>query len=148
MAQQDETNRPKVGVGLIIIKNGTHVLLSQRMAKDRAGKGEFGGPGGHMENGETAEQTILREVREEAGDDLKFTSPKIICITNITKYAPKHYIDIGMAADWISGEPKLMEPKKFVSWDWYPLNDLPEPLFEFVKIYISALKNEYPLIDL
>jgi 8-oxo-dGTP diphosphatase len=146
MTPSNETNRPKIGVGLLIIKNGTHVLLAQRIGKH--GAGEYGGLGGHMENGETAEQTILREVYEEAGDDLKFTKPRIVSITNVTKYAPKHFVDIGMVASWISGDAVLTEPEKFISWDWYSLNDLPEPLFEFVKIYIKVLHNEHPRISL
>ncbi|MDB5182593.1 MAG: MutT/nudix family protein probable [Candidatus Saccharibacteria bacterium] len=146
MTVNDETKRPKIGVGLILIKNGTHVLLAQRIGKH--GAGEYGGLGGHMEYGEKAEETLMREVREEAGPELKITKPRIISITNVTKYAPKHYVDIGMTANWISGEPILMEPEKFASWDWYPLNDLPEPLFEFIKIYINELGSKHPLIDL
>jgi len=140
-----EETRPKLGVGLLVIKNGTHVLLAQRIGKH--GAGEYGGLGGHIENGEKAEEALMREVREEAGTDLKITRPRIVSITNVTKYSPKHFFDIGMVANWISGEPKLMEPEKFVSWDWYPLNNLPEPLFEFVKIYIGALDNKHTLID-
>lgn len=26
----------------------------------------------------------------------------------------------------ISGEPKLMEPEKFMEWKWFPINELPE----------------------
>lgn len=139
-----EENRPKVGVGLLLIKNGTHLLLAQR--KGKHGAGEYAGLGGHMENGETAEQTILREVQEEAGKELKFTKPRVISIANVIKYDPKHYLDIGMTADWISGEPILTEPEKFVSWDWYPLDNMPEPLFELVRIYIDVLDRAYPLI--
>ena len=141
----NEEIRPKVGVGLLVIKNGTHVLLAQR--KGKHGANEYGGLGGHMENGESAHETIMREMHEEAGSELKITKPRIISITNVRKYSPKHFIDIGMTADWISGEPVLVEPEKFVSWDWYPLNNLPEPLFEFVKIYIDVIDNKHPLID-
>jgi len=140
-----EEDRPKVGVGLVIIKNGTHILMSKRIGKH--GAGEYGGLGGHMENGESAQETILRELREEAGNKIKITKPRLICISNVRSYAPKHFLDIGMAADWISGEPELMEPKKFVAWEWHPLDNLPKPLFEFLPFYIEALKSDQPLID-
>lgn len=50
----------------VLIDTDGRVLMSQRPAgKSHAGKWEF--PGGKMETGETAEDTIIRELREELG---------------------------------------------------------------------------------
>lgn len=127
METTPEIERPKVGVGLFLIKNGTHVLLGKR--RGAHGDGEYGGTGGHMEGLETFAQTTLRELREEIGNDIQITEPKFLCLSNLRQYAPKHYIDIGMTAEWVSGEPQIMEPNKIESWDWYALDSLPEPLF-------------------
>jgi 8-oxo-dGTP diphosphatase len=56
-------------------------------------------------------------------------------------YAPKHYVDIGMIAEWESGEPQVMEPEKLESWGWYDLDDLPSPLFNAITNYIEAYKT-------
>ena len=101
-----------------------------------------------MENGESYRDTAMREMREEIGDEIQITEPRILVISNVRKYAPKHYIDIGMTAEWVSGEAKLMEPHKFASWGWCPLDELPKPLFEFVKIYLDVLKTGEKFIEL
>ena len=61
---------------------------------------------------------------------------------NTTQYAPKHYIDIAFAADWISGEPEVREPDKIEGWAWYPLDALPSPLFGTVPTAIEALRGD------
>ena len=54
---------------------------------------------------------------------------------------PKHYVDIGVIADWKSGEPHVLEPEKCEGWDWYSLDNLPMPLFAVEPQYIEAIKT-------
>lgn len=56
--------QPIVGVGAVIICNGK-ILLEKR--KYDPGKGKWSIPGGLVELGETVEQTVIREVKEETG---------------------------------------------------------------------------------
>ena len=65
---------------------------------------------------------------------------RFLCVDNEKSYAPKHYVDIGMVAEWESGEPKVMEPDKLELWDWYDINNLPEPLF-IIGRYVDAYKT-------
>lgn len=134
----DGLGRPKVGIGFVIIKNGK-ILLGKRKASH--GAGEFGAPGGHLEGMESFEVCVLRELREEAGEQIKVKNVRFLCVTNLTKYAPKHYVDIGMVADWESGEPVVAEPHKLESWAWYAIDQLPEPLFGCMENYLEAYKN-------
>jgi mutator protein MutT len=55
---------PIIGVGAVIIKDGK-ILLEKR--KNEPGKGKWSIPGGLVELGESVEQTVIREVREETG---------------------------------------------------------------------------------
>ncbi len=130
--------RPKVGVGLLIIKDGK-VLLGKR--KGAHGAGEYAGFGGHLEGQETFEDGVLRELAEEGGTDIHVNNLRMICVTNLRKYAPKHYVDIGFVAEWISGEPKVMEPDKIESWEWHDIDNLPEPLFGVIDNYVEAYKT-------
>jgi hypothetical protein len=35
-----------------------------------------------------------------------------------------------------------MEPEKMEGWDWYDIDNLPEPLFDVIPNYIEALKSQ------
>jgi 8-oxo-dGTP diphosphatase len=130
--------KPKVGVGIIVVRDGK-IMLTRR--KGSHGTGEYAGGGGHLELLESFEECVLRELAEEAGPQLKVKNLRFLCVTNVTTYAPKHYIDIGMTAEWESGEPLLMEPDKAEGWDWYDIDDLPSPLFSMMENYIKAYKT-------
>jgi len=133
----------KVGIGVLVFKNGK-VLLGKR--KDVGhGIGEYAGPGGHLEFGESIIGAAKRECQEETGIEIK--NIKFLCLSNIKKYSGKHYIDIGLATEWKKGEPKVLEPQKCQGWTWYDLNNLPKPLFEPVKHYLQALKTGKNFFD-
>ncbi len=138
-----EQDRPKVGVGVMILKEGK-VLLGKR--KGAHGGGEYAFPGGHLEYGESFESCAKRETLEECGvevGDVRFQ-----VLANVTKYAPKHYVHIGVEADWMHGEPKVLEPEKSESWNWYDLDNLPEPMFEMCRLSIESHKTGRNYYDL
>ena len=130
--------RPKVGVGAFVLKGGK-LLLGKRLSKDNHGDGEYCGPGGHMEFGETLEECAARETREEAGIEIQ--NIRFLCLSNILVWKGKHYIDIGMIADWKSGEPQVLEPEVRENWGWYDFENLPSPLFGNEAAYIEAYKT-------
>ena len=127
---------PKVGIGVVVLKQG-RVLLGRR--KGSHGAGEFAYPGGHLEYLETFEQCARREVREETG--LEIAEPRFLRLLNTRQYAPKHYIDIAFAAECLSGEPRVLEPDRVESWDWYALDALPSPLFGTCASAFEALRS-------
>lgn len=123
----------KIGVGVMIFKDNK-VLLSKR--KGSHGQGEYAFPGGHLEYMEGFKDCAERETREECGIEIK--NIRFQYLANIVKYAPKHYVHIGIIAEWKSGDPVVLEPEKSESWDWYDLNNLPNPMFEMCRL---AFKN-------
>lgn len=128
-----ESNVIRVGIGVIVMKDGK-VLLGKR--KGSHGAGEWAFPGGHLEYMESFEDCARRETREETGIEIK--NIRFVCVGNIKKYPPAHRVLIGLAADWASGEPKLMEPEKCEGWEWFDLDNLPENTF-----FPSKLNAEY-----
>lgn len=130
-------NKPKVGVGVMIFKDGK-VLMATR--KGSHGAGDYGFPGGHLELMESFEDCAIRETKEECGIEIK--NIKFLYLTNVTKYAPKHYVHVGLVADWSSGEPQTLEPNKAEEWKWYKLDDLPKgSTFEFCKLAFDSYKT-------
>ncbi len=130
-----EEKRPKVGVSVLVFKNNK-VLLGKR--KGSHGEGEYASPGGHLEFGESIEDCARRECLEEAG--IKIKNIKFLRLANLRKYG-KHYADIGLTAEWDSGDVKVMEPEKMEKWNWYDLNDLPKPLFAALEQTFEALRT-------
>jgi len=66
---------------------------------------------------------------EETG--MQITNARLLAVTNdIFSESGKHYVSIWLEADWVSGEPTITEPDKFVNQDWYTFASLPTPLFE------------------
>ena len=123
---------------MLLIKDGK-ILLGKR--KGAHGAGEYAGFGGHLEELEAFEGGLLRELAEEGGPDIKVKNLRFLSVTNLRKYAPKHYVDIGMVAEWESGEPQIMEPDKIESWGWHDIDNLPEPLFGVIENYVEAYKT-------
>ncbi len=137
MKNKDIHQITRVGVGVMIFKDGK-VLMSKR--KGALGAGEYGFPGGHLEYMESFEDCAARETKEETGIEIK--NINFLFLTNVKKYSPKHYVYIAMTAEWASGVPQVMEPDKAEGWDWYSLDNLPEgEALDFERPAFNAYKN-------
>ncbi len=134
--------RPLVGIGVMVFKNGK-VLVGKR--KGSHGKNEYAWPGGHLEYGESIIDCAIREVKEETG--IETQNIRFQFVANVLKYLPKHYVHIGLVADWKSGEAKVLEPEKVEEWLWRDLDSLPEPLFEMCRLQLEALKTGQTFFD-
>ncbi|QQS17493.1 NUDIX domain-containing protein [Candidatus Saccharibacteria bacterium] len=119
--------KPRVGIGVFIFRDGKFLMQQRRGSH---GEGTWSIPGGHMEFGETPEQTAIREVREEIGceiDNIRFAA-----VTNDffdRERETKHYITWWVISDWKANEPRIVEPHKCTAQLWTDFDHLPEPLF-------------------
>jgi len=130
-----EHERPKVGLGAYILNERNELLLLRR--KGAHGSGAWCPPGGHLEFGETFEECARRESKEETDLDVRELS--IIGVTNDAfPEEGKHYVTIAMRARDFEGEPKITEPEKSDDMGWFPLNNLPSPLFVPVKNFFES----------
>lgn len=133
---------PRVGVGVMIFKDGK-ILLGKR--KGAHGEGEYAFPGGHLELMESYADCAHRELAEECGVRVK--NIRFQFTANSHHFKPRHYVHIGLVADWESGEPTVLEPDKCESWDWYDLDTLPEPMFIYCKLAIEAHRTNARCFD-
>lgn len=57
--------------GAIIERDGKYLMVQEAENHIDACKGKWGAPGGHVDPGETITEATVREVKEEAGCDIK-----------------------------------------------------------------------------
>jgi len=129
-------NQPITGIGVAVLKNGK-ILLGKR--KGAHGAGEYAFPGGKLDYLESFEECARREIREECGIEIE--NIRFQFVANLLHYKPKHYTHIGLLADWKSGEAKILEPEKCEGWDWYDVDNLPQPLFLPTELFFDSLKT-------
>ena len=134
-AMAAETPRPKVGVGVIFVRNDM-VFLAKRHGAH--GEDTWASAGGHLENGETLEECGRRESMEELG--LTVGDLRYLCVSNIIAY-DKHYVDIEFVGDIGDQEPRLMESDAFIDSGWFPFNNLPEPLFHAMRYALDSYRT-------
>lgn len=129
--------RIKVGVGVWIMKDGK-VLMGRRLVKNHS-DGTFASPGGHLEFGESFEDCARREAMEEAG--VEIDNIRVVTVSNLLVWEGKHYVDIGIVADWKSGVPEVREPDKCSGWEWVDPKDLREPLMVGDRLRVEAIET-------
>lgn len=98
----------------ILLRNGNKVLLT------RALEGDIDLPGGRIDAGEESMpfgDVILREVREELGEDVKFRLGSVLFIHHIGHIKEEGWIlNVVFDAEYISGDIKLSD--EHVSYEW------------------------------
>jgi 8-oxo-dGTP diphosphatase len=138
----ESINRPKVGLGIIIINSDGQILVGKRK-KDLIPK--YSIPGGHLELGETFEAGAIREIKEETNLDI--SNFNVIAFTNnleTFKESGKHSISIVLLAKEYSGELKNLEPENNEDWIWVDPKSLPEPHFDASRLAVECyLKNSF-----
>jgi 8-oxo-dGTP diphosphatase len=133
----------RVGIGVFVFKDGKFLMQKR---KGSHGEGSWSLPGGHLEFGESFEETARREVMEEAGIEIK--NVRFGAITNDHFVDEnKHYVTIWMLSEWANGEVKNMEPEKCTAQTWSTFDDLPTPLFLtwnqlFESSFIDDIKTQ------
>jgi 8-oxo-dGTP diphosphatase len=118
-------NNVRVGIAVFIFKDGKF-LMQQRQGSH--GAGSWSVPGGHLEIGESFEDTARREVKEETGLEIKNVRFGGITNDNFINEG-KHYVTIWMLSDWQSGIEHITEPDKCLKLEWSTFDTLPTPLF-------------------
>ena len=124
-----------VGVGVIFVR-GDRVFLAKRQGSH--GEATWASAGGHLEMGESLEECARREALEELAvnvGDLRY-----LCASNIIAYGT-HYVDFEFLGDIGDQQPRLAEPDAFSEHAWFPLDQLPHPLFEAVKYALDSLRT-------
>ncbi len=130
-----------IGINIFAVWDGK-LLLGRR--KGAYGAGEWGLPGGHLEQGETMVLAAARELAEETS--LTASGFAFANLTNDNN-SIEHYIEVGFVAEGLAGEVALMEPDKCSEWRWFPLDALPPDIFSGHRAQIASFRKGVPFVD-
>jgi NAD+ diphosphatase len=117
---------------IVLVTQGDRVLLAR---SSRPGARFFSCLAGFMEIGETPEQTVAREVREEAGIEVE----NIRYIQSQSWPFPSQLM-LGFFADYKSGELNP-DPEELSEADWFPVLDIPVPVAPSLSVAGQLLEN-------
>ena len=110
------------------------VFLAKRQGSH--GEATWASAGGHLELGETLEECARREAMEEFG--VEVSNLQFLCVSNIIAYG-RHYLDIEFLGEIGQQQPEIIEPDGFSQSGWFPLDDLPQPLFKALGYALDSL---------
>lgn len=115
------------GAALLLHDRG-HILAIRR--RGAHGAGQWGGPGGHVDPGETPRAALVREINEEIGIRLVSACLAPLAITRDHFDATRVYDTHWFAADLPAGAaPRNLEPDKIAALAWIAPDAIPEPRF-------------------
>lgn len=130
------------GAVFLVLKRDGQMLLSQRQNTGHE-DGSYGLVSGHIERGETAEQALVREVREEANIDIAQSQLKIVHVMQ-RQYPDRTYFDVYITADTWKGDVKNMEPEKCADLLFYAQDDLPSNTIPYIGQALSCIRKNVP----
>jgi ADP-ribose pyrophosphatase YjhB (NUDIX family) len=108
--------RPYLAVSAAIIRDGR--ILIVRRARPPA-HGIFTLPGGGVELGETLEEAVVREVREETALDVEpvaVAGYREAIARDATGRIERHFVILPFAARWVAGDVSLNEELAEAHW--------------------------------
>ena len=140
---RDKDAGPIVGVGAVIVNDTGDVLLIRR------GKPplhhEWSIPGGKVEHGETLQQAVMREVREETGLDIEVAELIDVVdgiIHDVNGEIGHHYVLIDYLARPVGGT--LRAGSDAVHAEWVAYERLHEyPMWSETRRVIAAAVNAH-----
>lgn len=126
--------------------NGNFFMAKRSIkCRDEHHRWDTGGAG--LEHGESLEECLRREIKEENNADvleIDYLGHREVFRTN-PKGEKTHWIGFDFLCKVDRSQVKIMEPEKFEDFGWFTLNNLPSDLHSqfptFLKNYDTRLKE-------
>ena len=126
-----------------IQRNNQYLLLFRNKKKNDINEGKWIGVGGHVEKGETPEDALVREIKEETNlDVLSYSKRGIVYFINNNISEAMHLYVV----DQVKGSIRECDEGELQYIDIDKMDDL--PMWEGDKIFLQFLKENRPYFEL
>ena len=126
-----------VGAHALIINDQNKVLITKRSESDGYMPLLWDLPGGSIEIGETVEEALIREVKEETNIDILPVKP-VYVHTDLSFIPHNHNIQIVYKCVCNGGDI-LLDPEEHVDYQWVEYNDIPK--YKCIAFLVNLLIN-------
>ena len=135
----------EVPASYAVLLKDNKILLARRFNTGYM-DGKYSLPAGHVDEGESFTQCIVREAKEEIGIDLKSEDLKVAHVMHRLSDSEwkelRYRIDVFFVAEKWEGEIKNMEVNKCDDLAWFNLDNLPENIIPYVRQALENIKNK------
>lgn len=136
--EEEKRYRDPIPTVDLIVRKGNHILLERRGREPFAAMHAL--PGGHMEYGETVENTALRELKEETSLEAKIVG--ILGVYSDPNRDPRgQRVTVAFIADWLDGNPVGSDDAE--SAEWVNEADLRNPSFPLAFDHALLLRDYF-----
>lgn len=126
-----------VSVGAMIFNDKKELLVCKRSQNAKNERGCWEIPGGAVEFGETLQDAIRREMKEELNVDIELVE-QLPAANHLIPAEHQHWVPTTFLAKIKKGQtPVIMEPNKCDEIGWFTLTNLPKPLSIITAIDID-----------
>ncbi|MEV2276992.1 NUDIX domain-containing protein [Nocardiopsis sp. NPDC049922] len=131
---------PTVDVCVLLTRSDGSILLGQRKGTGFA-DGQFGIPGGHLEEGESAVQGAARELKEEVG--VVIDPGDLVCahVAHHRNAQGKTRIGFFFTTTRWEGTPTNLEPGLCAGLSWSDPDHLPEDTIPYIATVIGRIRS-------
>lgn len=133
-----------VAVGVAVFNDEGKLFITKRGQGASNDRGKWEIPGGAIEFGETREEAVKREIKEE--NDINVAIAEEFHTTDhLLKEEGQHWITTTFICRHTGGEPKRMEPEKCEALGWFTIEEAEKlDLSDITKYDLAAIKKKYP----
>ncbi len=134
MNQPPHPPRPLCTVGALVVNPNAEVLI----VRTTKWRGTWGVPGGKLDWGESLEEALLREFREEVALDLQQVRFAMLqeAILDSQFHVPAHFVLVNYYA--FSASTQVVPNEEIVEWAWLPPEQaLSYPLNNFTELLVN-----------
>ncbi len=124
---------------LVLVENNK--ILLQRRFNTGYEDGKYSLVAGHVDEGETFTEAIIREVKEEAGITLQANDLSVVHVMN-RNIKDNGRIDIFFLAKKWTGNLENKESNKCDDLSWFDLDDIPDNTIPYIKKVINCIKDK------